>query len=153
MKNIYIVSILAMIVLGGSQSLYAQSLHIPGKAPAGTWQMDADAVLAHLGQAERNTMDNQRGAQPERFKSSLASRIFEFAENGNFSAIWEANEQKFSVHGKWTREGEGKIRIVFPDGVSEYLANFPSPDRMVLEPLDSSGGMLKTLFFIKTGDR
>ncbi len=150
MEKIYRVLILAVLFSAQVAVVSAQSTVSQVKDLAGTWVMDAHGIVGNMDNAEKAVFDSLPGLQRERLVNSLASRVFEFQVNGDFSASWESHGKSLSAWGTWSLQGDGKLRIVFPDGVFEYMASFTSEDRMELERLNSTGGMVNKLFFIKS---
>lgn len=150
MENIYRNIMLAVLFSAQVAVVSAQSPVPQVKDLVGTWGMDAQEIIRNLGKAEKAVFGSLPGIQRERFVNSFGSKVFGFGESGDFSASWEDHGKSLSGRGTWALEGDGRLRIVFPDGVFEFRISFPFANRMVLERLNSKGGMVKTLFFTKS---
>lgn len=151
MENICRNLLLLTLFSAQVSAVTAQSSMAGGKALLGTWHMDAQDIVRHMGRTDRAAFDSLPDLQRERLVRSLGSRIFEFRENGDFLASWEAQGKPFSTRGKWSLEGDGKLRVIFPSETSMYKVTFPSAGSMVLEPLNRTTGLVKSLYFIKAG--
>lgn len=154
MRNIYKIILFALLLATALSATSASQTLVAGDVLlVGIWKADPVSTLNHMDLEDRAAIDSLPDLQREGFIRSLSSRIFEFQNNGRFLASWEAHGKPRSILGTWSMQEDGILQIVFPDGVSDYRASFPSTERMSLERLNNTGGMVKTLFFTKSGER